>query len=105
VRKHKLKESGMPWYQYVLETVLKGKDITIYWDRDIMTDKTITHNRGDITIYWDRDIMTDKTITHNRGDITLVDKRKKPIYLLGISIPNTLHCKERTSKKWRIVSI
>ncbi len=40
-------------------------------------------------LYYDRAILTDKTIPHNRPDITLVDKRNKTTYLLDIAIPNT----------------
>ncbi|XP_063891872.1 uncharacterized protein LOC135117208 [Helicoverpa armigera] len=40
-------------------------------------------------IYWDRTIITDKTIHFNRPDITLFDKTNKTAYLIDIAIPNT----------------
>ncbi|XP_063897007.1 uncharacterized protein LOC135118563 [Helicoverpa armigera] len=40
-------------------------------------------------LYWDRTIITDKTIHFNRPDITLFDKNNKNAYLIDIAIPNT----------------
>lgn len=46
-------------------------------------------------LYWDRTIITDKTIHHNRPDITLYDKSTKTVFLIDIAIPNT-HNLEKT---------
>jgi hypothetical protein len=47
-----------------------------------------------IKLYWDRSLITYKTI-HNRPDITLVDKVSKTVYFIDIAIPNShnLHAK------------
>lgn len=40
-------------------------------------------------LYWDRTIITDKTIHYNRPDITVLDKQSKSVYLIDISVCNT----------------
>lgn len=42
-----------PYYKYHPQTVLENTTYKLYWDRSILTDKTVHHNRPDITI-WDR---------------------------------------------------
>lgn len=48
----------------------------------------ILENDG-FRMYWDRTIITDKTVHHNRPDITLIHKRNKVTYLIDIAVPNT----------------
>jgi hypothetical protein len=40
-------------------------------------------------LYWNRSIITDKTIPSNRHDITLMNKKTKTTYLIDIAAPNT----------------
>ena len=40
-------------------------------------------------LYWDRTIITDRTVHHNRPDLTLHIKKLKTVYLIDIAIPNT----------------
>jgi hypothetical protein len=40
-------------------------------------------------LYWNRSIITDKTIPSNRPDITFTNKRTKTTYLIHIAVPNT----------------
>lgn len=42
-----------------------------------------------VNIYWDKAILTDVTITHNRHDITLICKQQNIIFLIDIYILNT----------------
>jgi hypothetical protein len=64
----------MPYYEYIPNTILGNEIIKLYWDRSLITDKTI-HN--------------------NRPDITLIDKVSKTVYFIDIAIPNNhnLHAK------------
>jgi hypothetical protein len=39
-------------------------------------------------LYWNRSIITDKTIPANRPDITFTNKKTKTTYLLDIAVPN-----------------
>jgi len=40
-------------------------------------------------LYWNRSILTDKTIPFNRPDITLMNKKTKNTFLIDIAVPNT----------------
>jgi hypothetical protein len=64
----------MPYYKYIPNTIPENEIIKLYWDRSLITDKTI-HN--------------------NRPDITLIDKVRKTVYFIDIAIPNNhnLHTK------------
>ena len=66
--KYHLLSEKIPYYKYKPQTVLESQYYKIYWDRTIITDKTIHHNRPDITV-------------HN--------KRDKTVFLIDIAIPNT----------------
>lgn len=50
-------------------------------------------------LYWDRDIVTDKTTINNRPDITLTNKLTKITYLIDISVPNTENIKKKHVEK------
>ena len=38
-------------------------------------------------LYWDRAIITDRTVAHNRPDIVLIDKEQATAYLIDIAVP------------------
>ena len=40
-------------------------------------------------LYWNRSILTDKTITFNRPDITFMNKKTKNTFSIDIAVPNT----------------
>jgi len=42
-----------------------------------------------IKLYWNRSILTDKTIHFNRPDITFINKKTKNTFLIDIAVPNT----------------
>ena len=65
---HKLIDSVTPYYQYNPEAVLENENHRLYWDRSIITDKTIPANRPDIV--W-------------------IDKVKQETWLIDIAIPNS----------------
>ncbi|KAG6462064.1 hypothetical protein O3G_MSEX013040 [Manduca sexta] len=68
----------MPYYQYTPKPVLENTNYRMYFDRAILTDKTI-HN--------------------NRPDITLIDKVKKEIYIIDIAVPNTHNIQKTITEK------
>jgi len=41
----------VPYYQYQAKPVLENRNFTIYWDRSIITDRTIRNNKPDIVIH------------------------------------------------------
>lgn len=66
--KHKLISNFTPYYKYKPQAVIDTDKYKLYWDRTILTDKTVYHNRPDITFY---------------------DKANKTVYLIDIAVPNT----------------
>lgn len=67
--KHNLiQNSYTPYYNYKPQTILENA----------------THK-----LYYDRAILTDRTIHYNRPDVLLQDKLNKISYLIDISVPNT----------------
>jgi hypothetical protein len=49
---------------------------------------TVLEN-DNIKLYWNRSIITDKTISSNRPDITFINKKTKNTFLIVIAVPNT----------------
>ena len=39
-----------PYYKYSPAPVLESSEVLLYWDRPILTDRTVEHNRPDILI-------------------------------------------------------
>ena len=46
-----------------------------------------THTTNSHIIYWNRSVITDRTIHHNKPDIILVNLAEKTTYLIEISVP------------------
>jgi len=44
-------EDKSPYYKYTQANVLQNENFKLYWNRSILTDKTITFNRHDITFF------------------------------------------------------
>jgi hypothetical protein len=42
-----------------------------------------------LKLYWNRSIITDKTVPSNRPDITFTNKKTKNTFLIDTAIPNT----------------
>ena len=42
-----------------------------------------------IIMYWNRSILTDKTVPFNRPDITFMNEKTKNTFLIDIAVPNT----------------
>jgi hypothetical protein len=40
-------------------------------------------------LYWNRSILTDKTLPFNQPDITFVNKKTKNTFLIDVAVPNT----------------
>ncbi|XP_044760829.1 uncharacterized protein LOC123318276 [Coccinella septempunctata] len=50
-------------------------------------------------IYWDKTILTNRTVQHNRPDITLVDRRKKKTYLIDVAVPSAHNLQQKYEEK------
>ncbi|XP_050561144.1 uncharacterized protein LOC126912570 [Spodoptera frugiperda] len=73
-----IQNTNTPYYKYTPETVLENS----------------THK-----LYYDRAILTDRTIHYNRPDITLQDKINKITYLIDIAVPNTHNIQKTITEK------
>lgn len=67
-QQHNLVQGRLPYYQYNPSAVLENK----------------THR-----LYWDRTVITDRTISANRPDIVITDKSDRVTYLIDIAVPNS----------------
>ena len=76
--KHSLIDTHIPYYKYTPPPVIENNNFKLYWDRSIITDRTIGHNRP---------------------DITLIDKKNKITYLIDIAIPNTNNIQSKHEEK------
>ena len=53
-------------------------------------------------LYWNRSILTDKTILFNRPEITFMNKKTKNTFLIYITVPNTHNlAKTVTDKQYK----
>ncbi|CAK1589159.1 unnamed protein product [Parnassius mnemosyne] len=66
--KYNLIDEKIAYYKYKPEIILDSREFKLYWDRTILTDKTVHYNRPDITLH---------------------DKKNESVYLIDIAIPNT----------------
>jgi hypothetical protein len=57
-------------------------------DRSPYYKQTVEEN-DNFKLYWNRSIITDKTIPSNRPDITFMNKKTKSTFLADIAVPNT----------------
>ena len=42
-----------------------------------------------IIMIWNRTLLTDKTVKHNRPDIVLVNVKDKTAFLIDVAVPNS----------------
>jgi hypothetical protein len=78
--KYKLLDQKTPYYKYDPPRVLENEDARMYWDRGVITDQTIAHNRPDITV---------------------IDKKNKKAYLIDITVPNSANLQAAYTEKIR----
>jgi Reverse transcriptase (RNA-dependent DNA polymerase) len=64
--KYKLLQTSTAYYKYKPEKVLDSKDFKLYYDRAVITDQTIHHNRPDIII---------------------IDKKKRETIIIDVAVP------------------
>ena len=74
----KLVTEMIPYYKYKPEISLENTNYKIYWDRTIITDKTIHFNRPDITVH---------------------DKTNNTVYLIDVALPNSHNIQSTISEK------
>jgi hypothetical protein len=50
-------------------------------------------------LYWDRGILTDKAVPHNRSDITFFEKTNKIVYIIDVSLSNSVDLQTAYTEK------
>ena len=78
-----LVESEVPYYKYTPTPVLENGRATLYWDRSVITDRTIVANKPDIVIIdrsQRRAVLVDITIPHDEN-LVKAEKDKLSKYL------------------------
>ncbi|XP_030765533.1 uncharacterized protein LOC115889621 [Sitophilus oryzae] len=76
----KLIKSSLPYYKYTPDAVLESDQHLLYWDRPIITDKTVDYNRP---------------------DILLINKSEKVAWIIDIGIPLTHNIFKTEQEKCR----
>lgn len=77
--KYKLSSAlPVPYYKYSPESILENEFYKLYFDRAILTDKTVPYNRP---------------------DITFIDKINKTAQIIDIAIPNSHNIQNTFSEK------
>lgn len=81
--KYNLVDTVVPYYRYVPDPVLENGRATLYWDRSIITDRTIVANKPDLVMI-DRSerraMIIDITIPHDEN-LVKAEKDKQIKYL------------------------
>jgi ribosomal protein L37E len=57
--------------------------------------------KDNFKLYWNRSILTDKTVPFNRPDITFMNKKTNNTFLIDIAVPNNKPINTNT-KNWRM---
>ena len=76
--KYKLLQESTPYYKYKPQAVLDNQNYKLYYDRAVITDQTIHHNRP---------------------DIILMDKKSKHTYLIDIAVPSCVNLEKTWEAK------
>lgn len=71
-------QQSVPYYKYTPENIIETPSCKIYWNRTILTDVTIQHNRP---------------------DIVLKDKETKTTYLIDIAVPTVSNLQKKYTEK------
>lgn len=69
-----------PYYKYSTQKVLENEKAKIYWDRTLITDITISHNRPDITV---------------------IDRGQKKVFLIDVAVPDSNNLQAAQNEKIR----
>ncbi|KAL1446040.1 hypothetical protein WDU94_012394 [Cyamophila willieti] len=77
-KKYNLVKESTNYYQYIPETILENNDVEMYWDRTILTDKALAHNRPDITLW---------------------KKKEKEVQLIDIAVTNCVNLEKTYQEK------
>lgn len=75
-------------------TATEGKYSTTY-----IYNYTPNLENNYVKLYWDRTLLTDQTVTHNRADFVLVDKKARKTTLIEVVLPKTINLVAKHTEK------
>ncbi|XP_036318615.1 uncharacterized protein LOC118742499 [Rhagoletis pomonella] len=77
---HKLVTEELPYFKYTPDAVIENRTSKLYWDRSVLTDRPMPHNRPDIIV---------------------VEKEVNQAFLIDIGVPNTHNLQDCYMEKYR----
>jgi len=75
-----LQNDDTRYYEYSPEAVIDNKTHIIYWDRTILSDKEVCHNRPDITVF---------------------DKLQRKVQMIDVAVPSPANMQTTYAEKIR----
>jgi hypothetical protein len=93
--KFNLLKNTQPHYSYTPESCLEHMNLAVKFNLLKNTQPHYSYTpescleNDSYKLYFDRTILTDIHIKHNRPDITILNKPQKHAYLLDIAVPNS----------------
>ena len=80
--------------------LLKKFEIAASSDWYKHTPETVTEsNDGNVVVYWNRPILTDRKVRHNRPDIVVIHKKEKLWQIIDVAIPMDHRVKVKEDNK------
>ncbi|XP_036334664.1 uncharacterized protein LOC118745244 [Rhagoletis pomonella] len=77
---HKLVTEELPYFKYTPDAVIENRTSKLYWDRSVLTDRPMPHNRPDLIV---------------------VEKEVNQAFLIDIGVPNTHNLQDCYMEKYR----
>jgi len=62
-------------------------------------NSVVTNQRGKVTILWNQQVQTDRTIPNNKPDIVIRDNEKRTCILIDVAIPVDRNVIKKVAKK------
>ena len=62
-------------------------------------NSVVTNQGGKVTIMWNQQVQTDRTIPNNKPDIIIRGNEKKTCMLIGVAIPGDRNVIEKEAEK------
>ena len=59
----------------------------------------VTNQRGNVTILWNQQVQTDRTISNNKPDIIIRDNEQRTCMLIDVAIPGDRNVIKKRSRE------
>jgi len=79
------------------------KEIRVQLDKkhwyEHVPNSVVTNQRGKVTILWNQQVQTDRTIPNNKPDIIIRDNEKRTCMLIDVAIPGDRNVIKKEAEK------